>query len=671
MSDAGWWTELGRFWDRSTGGRDVAANLSPADHSAWPTAPRASGIDEAVAWLKSDLGDSQIPRLVYLVGGPGAGKSHAAASVVAGLTALGKPSILADRTYLYEHPKSSIKFVVVNDATISSEEFVDAPLTAETVAAVAHGARFLGCVNRGILVEELADLRKLGVGSHESAGAATIEWLHRSTYTEDATAAAEDWTIKSVPGGEPYFRVGSLYEGNGIRAHVVAVYVDVNSLLEKAPTVSLVTNEDDELAVVASSYAVSEFARRMTSDSFASPADSLFDDVVGDLRQAPTTSLIDPFVANVESLRLPAARRGITSILRAAEIVASQRLTYREMWGALSRCLIGAAHTKFNSDELEAFVISKQPDLSDDESQRFAKIRALAEFRFSQAIFGSLETGNELERDPLLRVTHLVDPARDAIPGHLTDPSDLGWASPVADAFSGDVGADSPLETLCLMSGSDSHFVPILTEFDRGLDSAFMAYVDKASERDRQEASAWYGAYLIRLYAIAHGIPAFRREITAWTAAWRLATNLPTTLRAQLTTLLKPARYPEKGGGIPLYPIFESRTNPIRGDQAAAKLAISSEVGNITSETDSDSLFVVIGAPNVQPTRMLLDFAMVREAMASSSGHAGATELTATTSPRLERFRAARLVPSKQSGLSDYRIVTAASDSVLTVGNEE
>jgi hypothetical protein len=152
-----------------------------------------------------------------------------------------------------------------------------------------------------------------------------------------------------------------------------------------------------------------------------------------------------------------------------------------------------------------------------------------------------------------------------------------------------------------------------------------------------------------------------------WTSAWRLSPNLPKALEEQLTTLLKPVRYPEKGGGMPLFPIFESRTNPVRGDQSVPKLAIRSEVGKITSETDSDSVFVAVGGVGSQPIRMLLDFAMVREAMACAHGHVGATELSDTTSPRLERFRAARLVPGKKASTSDYRVVSSNDDAPLAV----
>ena len=664
MAEQHWWTELGRFWERSTGGRDVAANLISTGHSAWPTAPRGAGIDVATEWLRSGLGASSLPRLVYLVGGPGAGKSHAAASVVAGLVPMDPPSELAARKYEYQHPLGGAELIVVNDATISSGEFQHAPLSAETNEAIRKAKSLLGCVNRGILVEEAASLRRAGASAGDDAGTTIVDWLQGSGRPE-TERSKHGWAVESTAGEVAFFRAGTLYEGDVERAHLVAVYVDVNSLFENAPTVLLDAQVDLEIS--STEYRVADFAERMVPGKDGSPASVLLDEVARVLSPVETPELVDPFYANAESLKVESVRRGVASMLRAAEIVSSQRMTYREVWGALSRCVIGGAHMHCNADQLQQFVVENQPTNSDGIELTFAKTRFLAEFRFSQSLFGSTEALSELQRDPVLRLTYLVDPVRDAIPGYVEDKLDLGWATAIADAFSGDLGTSSPLETLLTAGNQSSMFEAVVTDFDRKLDLAFVRFVQRAAERERQDASAWYGAYLLRLYAVANGLPAFRREVTVWTAAWRLSSNLPQELEQQLTTLLKPLRYPEKGGGIPLYPIFESRTNPIRGDQPIMKLAIRAEVGKITSATDSDSLFVAVNAPGMEPTRMLLDFAMVREAMACSHGHVGATELSDTTSPRLERFRAARLVPGKKADVSDYRIVLPSGDTAVSV----
>jgi hypothetical protein len=655
---------LARFWERSTGGRDVAANLIASAHSAWPIAPRAAGMDAAIDWLRGGLEASELPRYLFLVGGPGAGKSHAAASVVRGLDAMDAESLLASRKY--EYALGDSRLVVINDATISSDEYDLAPLSNELDASVRDRNYFMACVNRGILVEEAANLRRARAGLPPTPGSAIVEWLHSRASTVTRNTANECWVVEDAAGAQAYFRGGVLFDGKEEVAHLIAVYVDVNSLFEAAPVVLI--ESDVDLDIAADPYRVIDFAERMRDFSLSSPAGDLIAEVASMLQPSDQLGIIDPFSANASSLAAASTRAGVLSILRAAEIVSSQRMTYRELWGALSRCVIGDAYIRCNSDELGQFVLASQPAYDDSPAERFHKIRALAEFRMSQSLFGTTMDPAEIQRDPVLRLTHLVDPVRDAIPGYLDDHQKFGWASPVTDSFSSDAGNDSPLGTLLMSSHVGSTFAGIVTDFDRILDASYVAFVlTVISDRERQEVSAWYGGYLTRLYALSNGIPAFRSEVETWTSAWRLSKNLPKKLEEQLTTLLRPLRYPEKSGGAPLFPIFESRTNPVRGDQPIPKIAVRSEIGKITSRTESDSIFVEVAIPDREPTRMLLDFAMVREALACSHGHVGATELSETTSPRLERFRSMRLVPRNNSDTSDYRLVLAADDVTISV----
>ena len=668
MSGSSWWQDLSRFWERSTGGRDVAANLIASDHSAWPTAPRAAGMDAAIDWLRAGLVTSDLPRYLFLVGGPGAGKSHAAASVVRGLDAMDAESLLASRKY--EYTLGDSRLTVINDATISSDEYELAPLSNELDSSVRDRKHFMACVNRGILVEEAASLQRSRIGRPLTPGSAIVEWLQSRTGVRRQSTGKEGWVVVDAAGEQAFFRGGVLFDGQEEIAHVIAVYVDVNSLFEASPAVLI--ESDVDLDIATKPYRVSAFAERMRDLSLSSPAGQLIDEVASMLQPSDELGIVDPFSANAISLASASMRAGVLSILRAAEIVSSQRMTYRELWGALSRCVIGDVYVRCNADELEQFVLKSQPAHDDSPAERFQKIRALAEFRVSQSLFGTTMDSAEIQRDPVLRLTHLVDPVRDAIPGHLDDHQDFGWASPVTDSFSSDAGDGSPLGTLLMSAHVGSLFAGIVTDFDRLLDASYVAFVPAAiSDRERQEASAWYGGYLTRLYALSNGVPAFRSEVETWTSAWRLSKNLPQELEQQLTTLLRPLRYPEKSGGAPLFPIFESRTNPVRGDQPVPKLAVRSEIGKITSKTEADSIFVEVAIPDREPTRMLLDFAMVREALACSHGHVGATELSDTTSPRLERFRSMRLVPRNNTDTSDYRLVLAADDVTISVEAEQ
>ena len=670
MSQAEWWNTLGRFWERSTGGADVAARPDTASNvSGWPSAPRAAGVSEACDWLVEGFTKSELPRLLLLVGGPGAGKSHAAAQVVQGLEALDSPNALAQRTYSFGAGDRNL--TLVNDATISSDVFPVSPLRNEIDAAVAAGDHLLACVNRGVIVEELAQMRTAGEPVTDLPGGRVIQWIYSGDSDVPAASSKIGWGIENVA-DESYVRAGCLYSGDDPIADVVVIFVDVNSLLEAAPTVTFGDVDIRDLAI--EHYRVLPFESRRLQECAFTPAGALFGEVVQSmvlpLEKDPGV-LFDPFLANLQAMEVEPVRRGVLSVLRAAEIVSGQRMTYREIWGALSRFLIGGVYMECESNGLRAHVLSLQPTPSDDAIEQFDKLRRLAEFRYSQAIFGSGKDATEVERDPLLRLVHLVDPVRDAIPGRIESGGGMGWASSVADAFSGDAGSSSPLQGLIASSDASNPFLLAVSSFDKGLDDAFVAALSekksRLSERQRQDMNAWYGAYLTRMFAVSNGIPAFRREVAAWTVAWDMHPNIPHSLEEQLTTLLKPLRYPAKGGGVPLFPVYESRTNPIQGDQVHSRIGIRSKDVQVRSSVDADSLFVAVTESGRDEVSMLLDFAMIREAMACASGFAGATELSEATSPRLERFRAARLVAGKKMDTLNYRIILASKDKPLSV----
>jgi hypothetical protein len=59
-----------------------------------------------------------------------------------------------------------------------------------------------------------------------------------------------------------------------------------------------------------------------------------------------------------------------------------------------------------------------------------------------------------------------------------------------------------------------------------------------------------------------------------------------------------------------------------------------------------------------------LDFAMMREALACSEGQVGITEFTHAASPRLERFRAALLIP-QQGRSPSYWVLDSSGDELV------
>jgi len=107
MTMTGDWDSIKLLWERATGGGDVAADPA-AWRPSWPPAPPAPAVAEFLSWLSDGLlGVTQ--RMVFLVGGPGAGKSHAAAGLVRELDLVSRPSDgLASRRYLFETKHSGL-----------------------------------------------------------------------------------------------------------------------------------------------------------------------------------------------------------------------------------------------------------------------------------------------------------------------------------------------------------------------------------------------------------------------------------------------------------------------------------------------------------------------------------------------------------------------------------
>ncbi|MDF9276253.1 hypothetical protein P4U43_00425 [Arthrobacter sp. EH-1B-1] len=661
--ETAYWDTLGELWDRTTGGSDVAAKPASEVQSSLPVAPRPAGVEEACAWFKDGLTRDSNPRFLFLVGGPGAGKSHATSDIVSGLEPINHPQDgLAHRSYRYK--AGSRELLLINDATIGSSEHRRNPLTKEIDACERDSRHLVACVNRGILIDESAPISRTPTFEY-TAGQALVRWL-----AGDAPSQS-NWNVRTDC-DEPYLRAGHLFDGPDIVASVLVVFVDVCSLLERRPKVNLVPNDEGMTVFKAEPYFIADFAKR-TSLDLPTPASDLFSQVTELVSHGlldDSDSLIDPVRANIESLRSSRIRAGIMTVVRGAELSSGQRMTFREIWGMVTRCVLGDAPDQVARDDLRHLIQRLQPT-ENDSVLRFKDLQVLAGLRFSQAIFGGRNPGTasfDPLGNPITKLTHFVDPMRDAIPGRFDQSWESGWATPLADSFAGPVTNGSPLESLENDLDGQDPFSDILTQFDRTLDGAFVDAMrsPKIGDKDRYAFISWYGGYLGRLYGVANGIPAFRPQVAAWTQAWYLSPNLPDELGFGLRTLLRPKRRPGDIESASLIPILASRTDPIVGVQSEPKLAL--KTGDVEMKTfrNSEALFLILSEQGKEISRMPLDFPLVREALACGQEHAGVTEMTDVTSPRLERFRAARLIPN-QLNHANYRVVVGASDFSMTV----
>jgi hypothetical protein len=663
-SQSNYWKSLEKLWDKATGGPDAAAQPA-GDDGFWPVAPSAAGLDEAADWFSSTAGSAGPSKFLVLLGGPGAGKSLAAARIVNRWAAIDPPTDgLAHRRYRYQAGDREV--LLINDATIPGSDHDLGALREDIDSSVELQTHLLACVNRGVLVEELAGSR-----SHVLMTPAhlVLKWLHSNAASiEDSE---DDWLLKSKSTSS-YIRSATLCHEGEVRAELVAVLVDACSLLEPRPSVAVNLNSASAPTLSGGEYRICRFGSRraLVSDDVASLG--LLRDVISQVGSLPdsvdaTPFPYDPIAANVLSLNSPEVRSGVMSVLRGAEICSGRRFTYRELWGAISRTIVGDLTDRIQREHLQDWLAANQPTAADAQ-ERFVQLQRLGGLRFSQAIYGLASDADALvtSRNPVTLLTSAVDPNRDAVPGKNNSAWDAGWATPVVDAFAAPSRTGSPLENLLDVVDGDDVLHLAVTPFDHEIDMAFVAATSVGGLPDsrRHDLIAWYGSYLSRLYATANGIPAFRSEVTLWTLAWDTAPATPDALRTRLMTLLAPRRNPDLPGASFLLPVFDARATPVVGSLPEPKLALRVSQTEVVTERDLESLFVTLKQDGSSVATIELDFPLLREALSCAEGRLGITEYSHRASPRLERVRASSLVPHKLAGASLCVVVGDVEEAV-------
>lgn len=657
MADPAYWSAIGRLWDRAIGGGDAAAD--PADwQSTWPSAPPAPGVAEFSDWLFSGP-SSGSPRMLFLVGGPGAGKSHAASALVSGREPNKPPTDgLAAREYHYDFGDGR-NLLLLNDATITSDRHRTGALAGDLRYALDKGWYVLACINRGVIVQELPRLDD----QEDNEVADIVRWLHEEEMPDGALVSTGP--TESREGNRSYAREATLERPSNVEVEMACVFMDVCSLLEPRPNVVISPSSSpaESPDVDVGSYYVTPLGDRGKLASSDMSAALLFEGALRDLPNGAGAGPLDPIAANLQSLRSPRVREGLMTVLRVAEIVAAQRFSFRELWGAVARCAVGDLTEVVNADGVEEWLCESAPDETATPSERFDAMQRLASLRFSQSLF---TVASDRLEGPVTRLTRPVDPARDAVPGWVDKPGS-GWVTPVLNAFAASEVVDSPLDGLLGAIERDDPMHDGVTQFDRELDRAVVEAlnaVPRPSDLSRRRILSWYGAYLQRLYALCNGIAAFAAEAQLWTEAWNSSPAIPRSLRPDLEALLLPRRDPDNNRSGVLIPVLEGRARPVQGAQPEPRLAMQAEDVSLQSERRGDALTLLLQPREGAAMRVELDFALVREAASCSDGHMGVTELVHQVSPRLERFWGSALAPRNVSG---SRLVLIDDDHEIVV----
>lgn len=651
------WHDYSPLWLRATGGPEVAAQPDGGKNHSFPVGPLPAGVLYGSQWFQAGVSENGPPHLLFLAGGPGGGKSHVASNLVRDF----QPNPvendgLAQRIYSYLGNNKVIK--VINDASIvkPGDEGL-ASLVDDLGEILANGENAITCVNRGVLVEELAKNQTL-----KSPSRLIVEWLHNTKAGDSLTV--DDLKIESTSDFD-YISTARVLHNGQVLALMCVVFIDVCSLFENVPV------EIDASTGIAQNetYRLISPSERLTLGQ-ATPAAQLLNEVIQSLEpvlSAGPKFAIDPMYSNLESLsRINVANNAMT-VTRAAEIISGQRFSYREVWGLIARLVVGDATSQMPASSLQDFLLANQPADELPAIDRFIKIRHLARFRFSEALFensgfsaGTLVTEAQ---DPVTKITSTSDPIKDASLGvGQGDPID-NWSSVILDAFAG-IEFESALKAIQKNVGH-SPFDEAITSFEWALDEAFrLSFLSEdTSAKDKSEIAKWYCAYLHRLFAVSNGISAFADEIALWFDLWKFSNrdgsgNFPgNDISEVFRTLIRPVRTLAGSDKASYIALWDARTTPISGYINSPKLAVKINDLSMFTRREAETLFLTIKEKGVLVDEILIDFQLLREALTCIPDYTGTTEYSLFTAPRLERMRSSRLRPELLASASDIFVL--------------
>ena len=615
------------LWNRAFGGMHAAdAPNSTADlkHFRGKTLASLSKANKVFLELNSSIHDG--PTALFLVGGPGAGKSSAARKLLENYKELEPENAnpLARRTHWFEGDARRV--LLVNDATMTHASGEESTIYADLDSAAAKLSDIVVCVNRGILAEETS--------SSDASWAQVLISIASESRLPDET-------FELVSRSTSYLQLK--HSGSGYYKNIVVVYLDAESLFDSAPE-DLRTGKESDDEGIPTFYDEDGY---LLSSPAAKMMDNLFRTLILEKKEEAYPS---PIAANVDIMNNRTLFLNLLKVLRASEMAIGSFMNYRTIWATISRAFFGDLPERNTfSNRFE----SLGGNLS---GPSWEEIKKLASLRMHQSLFGG--DGGESHPDSRraksspLKWLNSVDPVFSSI--EMTEQADdsegqpsESWSQPVFDAFFGSSKESTPLGSLRLSLADDDPFIQYISDFDWQVDKAFvaaMASTDNTSKR--REYTSWYGLYLLRAYALANGRFGNEPEVAILREFRENTGYVPTiyNFERSFSSMLRPSRYTQQSGGVALLTIFESRVAPIIGDLAEPKLAIRVTEITVRSRLEGKDSFIVLEERGKEIGAIIVDLPLVHEVMSWSSGLRGITEASRLINPRIERLRAAKLV---------------------------
>lgn len=613
---------------RAFGGEDVAARPGAEDDEWWPKGPLLPGVQELIRDFVDGTKSPEGLHLVFLLGGAGNGKSFAARSLgkELGLTASASDT-LAHR--IYRTTRNGVRIELLNDATIAPSADYQ---SRQPVALACDIQRWWGesaaspvaafcCVNRGIVIDELRSLSEQGHDS-EVLAHAILAWL---ASPERDVAAQLDTSLKKAKLvlGDHYHELRFNLDGRAVR--ISAMSVDASSLLD--------IDGDQSRA----GKLFQQIVERCRDDAMARPADC-------------------PIRANVQQWLPPNTILGWENILAHAEIASGRLHSYRDVWGLAALSILGPRFAAIDGSRSLLDHVDRCLHKARNASSLKEKLDALLElshFRMHNALFRApIPTG-----DDALPSYPPTTPAHIGL--SLVDPS--AWGSKdsqtVEAAMQSIALGGMPSESLIESGLLDNAWFG----FDKSLEQVIVEYVgsDDCSDRVRRRLVSWFGGYLTRLVGVSTGHLGNLPVVIQWKLCREACANgvgkLPLEFGKAIRALIFPQHADVEENSI-LVPAFAATVEPLRASRegTSPRLAEIIPHNSINLQVRQQGTRLVLectltGHADVIG-QLVLDFSLVREALACRGRRAGQTESTAHVEPRIERCRASSLsaVPANQ-----------------------
>jgi hypothetical protein len=619
-------TAFDKLQSRAFGGADVATRPCVADDAWWPKAPPVMGVSEVTGAFLRAVSRNVGLTLVFLLGGAGNGKSFAARDLAEKLGMRGQPAgDLARRSYS-DHVGST--FVeIVNDATIApSKDYPGLQQVAlaedirrwESMLAQSPVAVFC-CVNRGVVINEIR-----GLEEHDSRvsgfARAVLLWLANGErgIAEMVGGAPSPPLELIVPSQMPHFRQETI-QWEGKRACVAALSVDAFSLATVEPGLG-----DSRAGCL-----FRQVIQRCAADAEARD------------RQCPVRANVDQWapLAMVDCW---------VTLVEAAEIASGRPHSYRELWGLAALSVVGPRVV----EELLPAALLAQVDgelrkarCAETAEARLAPLLRLARLRSHEALFRAPSprlVGQELSvtfppPTPMHNGLALVDPS---VWG-------TGASQSVERAMQAVAVGEAP-------SGHLQHVPPFRaawSPFDQVLEETIVDYVmqDSCPDSSRRKLVSWWGGYLLRLMGLVTGNLGNHEITRLWRTCSEASQNGPAVLPDALDIAVRSLLFPTAKGGPAnmLIRAFAARIEPLRQRRDGSSPALVESVNHSmvafqVSRSGNRLVLDCLRDGNIVG-RSVLDFPLLRDALACRISEGGQTEASSFVEPRIERLRAATL----------------------------